>query len=137
MRPDYIEAVNVPCANMQRIFELGQIEPEAVDIFVVDTEGLDAHVMLDALRVPGFAPLVIVFEQKVAARLSPRELEAVGLQLKGRNTRSTTTSGKSDCSVTLGDSGRSHKLVYAGHRSHTTLSGAQKQHKQRRFKPAT
>ena len=104
MRPDYIEAVNVPCANMQRIFELGQIEPEAVDIFVVDTEGLDAHVMLDALRVPGFAPLVIVFEQKVAARLSPRELEAVGLQLKGRNyTLHNHTQVSADRSVTLGD----------------------------------
>lgn len=104
MRPDYVEAVTVPCANMQRIFELGNLEPEAVDIFAVDTEGLDAHVMLDALRVPGFAPLVIVFEQKVAVRLSPRELEAVGLELTKRDyTLHNHSQVNPDHSVTLSD----------------------------------
>lgn len=95
----YISAIPMPCTSFLKLIEKAGWSPDVVDILVVDVEGHDAHVVTDAIETPGFLPETIVFEQKSANHLYPREFQGLieKLEKKGYDTGCQTAEGQYDC----------------------------------------
>lgn len=74
---DYISSMKIPCTPFAKILQSGNFEPKDVDVLAVDVEGHDANVLLEALKLPGFSPDMIIFESKGSQALFPDELEQV------------------------------------------------------------
>mmetsp|Transcript_69415 Transcript_69415/g.192057 ORF Transcript_69415/g.192057 Transcript_69415/m.192057 type:complete len:364 (-) Transcript_69415:187-1278(-) len=59
---NYVDEIIIPSLCPAELFARAVVEPSAVDVLVVDAEGLDGEILISFLNVTAFAPAVIIFE---------------------------------------------------------------------------
>jgi len=99
---DYIKIQKIDCTSVEDIMSSHDIDAAEVDVVAIDTEGYDAHIMLQILKVANLKPHTIIFEYKSAINLYPIEFEEV---MKGLESRGYIT----NCPEIMGSSGGQRK----------------------------
>lgn len=98
----YIKIQKIDCTSVEDIMSSHDIDAAEVDVVAIDTEGYDAHIMLQILKVANLKPHTIIFEYKSAINLYPIEFEEV---MKGLESRGYIT----NCPEIMGSSGGQRK----------------------------